>query len=154
MKPQSAYTLIEVIVVMAVTTILAGVGLTSLNTINRRQKLVQNVKALVADLRLTKSLADSQQKPVDCGTQTLNGYRLLIIDDDTITISAKCDDDYYQYKSRITTARLDGLTEIFYPVLHQPVEFFPAVADQKIIVTQNGQNITISIEETGAVNYE
>ena len=91
MKNNSAYTLIEVIAVMAVTAILAGIGLTSLNTINRRQSLVQNTKKIVADIRLAKSLADSQQKFEGCNIEnTLNGYRVQITDENKITIRAEC----------------------------------------------------------------
>lgn len=143
------YSLIEIIVVIAIGAILSGIGLFSLNTLNRRQVLVQNTKKIVSDIRLAKSLADAQQKPAEC--ITLNGYRYLISLGNQSTIEAVCSNANYNYQTNTTTAVLTGMQSVFFPVLQQPAEF---TGSNQIVITQNGQSITISIGITGVTEYE
>lgn len=150
------YTLIEILVVISVSAILMGVGLFSLNTLNKRQVLVQNAKMVVSDLRLTKNLADAQQKPDVCGiSDALNGYSLTITGGKIITINAVCNDSgSHLYQSRTTTAVLSNVTLVFFPVLQQPAEITSGNGTNQLIVTQNSQHITISIGISGVINYE
>lgn len=152
-KKLTGYSLIEIIVVIAVGAVLAGIGLFNLNVLNRRQALVQNTKKIVTEIRLAKSLTDSQQKPEGCAT--LNGYRFSIVGTTQTTIEGVCDNATYSYQSKTTTAGLSGMTSVFFPVLQQPAIFTgPPGAQNQIVVTQNNQTIIISIGITGVVEYD
>ena len=152
MNRSRGYSLIEIIVVITIGAVLSSIGLFGINNLNRRQVVVQNAKTIVSEIRKTKSLADAQQKPTGC--DTLNGYSLTIVDENTIKISAVCENGLYLYQERTTGAVLGNLNSVYFPVLQQPAEFDSGDETGRITVAQNEQTITINISYTGAIDYE
>lgn len=76
----SAYTLIEILVVMTVITILFGIGYVSYRDFGRRQALAGAVKQVEGDLRKTQQNALSGIKPPDtaCDSGDLSSYQIWI----------------------------------------------------------------------------
>ena len=66
LKNESGFTLIEMLVVMAIIGILTGGAITSYNSFNRGQTVRRAALDLVSDIRLTQSRAVSGLKDVDC----------------------------------------------------------------------------------------
>ena len=66
LKNKSGFTLIEMLVVMAIIGILTGGAITSYNSFNRGQTVRRAALDLVSDIRLTQSRAVSGLKDVDC----------------------------------------------------------------------------------------
>ena len=62
-----AFTLIEMMVVVAVTMLLAGVGAVSLNNFNSNQKLEAAKEALIIDMKLARNIAVTNQVPSGAG---------------------------------------------------------------------------------------
>jgi len=87
---RQGYTLIEILVAISLTLIMAWGGITYYNSFSRRQKVQQAVEKIVSDIRLAKSLALSQQKPADCDT-TLKAYVFEITSDASYQIVPECE---------------------------------------------------------------
>lgn len=152
MTNRCGYSLIEIIVVIAIGAILSSIGLFGLNKLNRRQVIVQNAKTVVSEIKKAKNLADAQQKPEGC--TVLSGYSLEITNENLITIWAVCENDNYEHQSRTMTASLENLRSIFFPVLQQAASFVSDDGTGKLIINQNSQSIIINIGYTGVVEYE
>jgi prepilin-type N-terminal cleavage/methylation domain-containing protein len=61
---RKAFTLVEMMVVVAVMMLLTGIGAVSLNKFNNGQKLDGQKEELIADLKLAKNMAKTNQLPV------------------------------------------------------------------------------------------
>lgn len=74
------FTLLELIVVITITAVLAVGGIAAYIQYSRIQALNSAVSGLNATLQLAKSKAQSQVKPIDglCSAQTLQGYKVTI----------------------------------------------------------------------------
>lgn len=82
MKRQSAFTLIEILVVISITGLLVTMGIVSYNEFNRRQILDQAAKTVLNDLRDAQSKASSGNKGItaECAiTDTLVGWKFEIL---------------------------------------------------------------------------
>lgn len=78
MTNKSGFTLVEIIVAISITLIIATIGIASFVELNRRQLVDQSTKKILADIRLAQNMALSQQKP-DSGTCTsLTGYTFTL----------------------------------------------------------------------------
>ncbi|MBI3443674.1 prepilin-type N-terminal cleavage/methylation domain-containing protein [Candidatus Woesebacteria bacterium] len=77
MRNESAYTLLEILVVLGILALVFGVGLASFREFSRRQALENVVRQLKGDLRLTQELALSGKKPA-AGCPVLDGYRFIV----------------------------------------------------------------------------
>lgn len=77
------YSLIEILIVIAIMGTLIGVGYSSVRDFSRRQQLLDAAKSVQGDLRLTQQLALSALKPLDTvncnGVNTVNGYLFNIL---------------------------------------------------------------------------
>jgi len=67
-----AFTLIEMMVVVAITMLLAGVGAVALNNFNNNQRVDAAKEALITDLKLARSLAKTNQVPSGAGFVLVN----------------------------------------------------------------------------------
>lgn len=93
MKFKKAYTLIEVLVVMAIMSILFSVGYVNFQDFQRRKVVTGFTDQVRGDLRLAQSYADSGQK-TDSGncnsSKTLNYYDIDIYSATRYRIEANC----------------------------------------------------------------
>lgn len=75
---QKGFTLIEILVVVSITAILGVVSIASFTSYSDNRTLESATDDVVSILNTAKSRSLSQVKPAACGTQTLQGYRVLI----------------------------------------------------------------------------
>ncbi len=72
------FTFIEIIIAFAITSILAGVSLTSFTSYNQSQ-VFGNAAADFSELvKVARSQAISQIKPSSCGSLSLDGYKIKV----------------------------------------------------------------------------
>ncbi len=90
---KNGYTLIEILVALAIVGILFGVGYTNFRDFTRRQSLGDSAKQIQADLRVAQQMALSGQIPVDVrctGNNRLNGYFFRVLSATHYEIRASC----------------------------------------------------------------
>ena len=147
MSKSSAYTLIEILIVISIIGILMGVGLVQYRDYARRQALSSATMSMVANLRLVQEYALSGKKPAT-GCISLDGYRFKIVPPKYM-IHAMCDDvegpkvgDDIKVPDDIT---ISPTGEVVFKVLGAGTKL---TGDFVIKVTQestlNYQNITIT----------
>jgi len=86
---KNGYTLIEVLIVIAIMAILFTIGFNSFQDYQRQQILIAGVRGVTADLHTAEEYALSGYKPGGC-TTLLNGYKFNVTSSTTYTISANC----------------------------------------------------------------
>jgi prepilin-type N-terminal cleavage/methylation domain-containing protein len=85
----SAYTLIEILVVMTIIGILFGFGYSRFRDFSRRQVLVGTVRNVQGDIRTAQAMALEGQKPASGCTADLIGYTFTT-SSNQYTITANC----------------------------------------------------------------
>lgn len=87
------YSLIEILVVLAILGMLFAAGYANFRDFTRRQAASNSTKGIAADLRLAQQLALSGQKPSDAnctGTNVLNGFFFHVLSSSHYEIRASC----------------------------------------------------------------
>lgn len=78
-KAKKGFTLVELLVVIAVISILTALGLSSFGTYSSSQTFGTGVSEFTNFLSITRSKSISQVKPAACGSgDTLEGYKVVI----------------------------------------------------------------------------
>lgn len=94
MTCKRGYTLIEILVALAIVGILFSVGYANFRSFSQRQAVRDAAKLIQADLRLTQQIALSGQKPTDANcnspANSLNGYFFSILSESSYEIRASC----------------------------------------------------------------
>ncbi|QQG40695.1 MAG: prepilin-type N-terminal cleavage/methylation domain-containing protein [Candidatus Levyibacteriota bacterium] len=94
------FTLIELIIVIAITAVLSVVGIAAFVNYSRAQTLSAATSEVATMLQLAKSRAQSQVKPTQCSdTQQLNAYRVEICDG---SCRGATDPDLKDYEFRVS----------------------------------------------------
>lgn len=88
---RDGFSLVEILVVVSITTMLVGFGMASLHGFNRRERLKQAGSTIKSMLRLAQSKAISAEKP-SSGCTTYIGVRVSFAID-SFTIQHTCDPD-------------------------------------------------------------
>ncbi|PIU03583.1 hypothetical protein COT44_02180 [Candidatus Shapirobacteria bacterium CG08_land_8_20_14_0_20_39_18] len=127
----SGFTIIELLVVMVITSLLFGVGITNFNEYNRRQTVAQAAETIKNNLRLAQSKAQSGEKDCSVGvcdgdgngkclttSKTLNGWN---VDLPSKTVYGVCQDKTFGSSSfslpaGITLTAAPATTVIFFPL--------------------------------------
>ncbi len=78
MRNSRGFTLLEIIIVFAVIATLSAIGIASFVSYSRIQSLETAKSTLSSTLSLARSRAISQAKPTNCGSQILNGYKVVL----------------------------------------------------------------------------
>lgn len=146
----AGFTIVEIVVVFAITAILSTIGIASFVTYNQTQILLTAESDLRSTLNLAKSRALSQAKPAQCATQVLSGYRVnLSLGSRNYTLEAVCSGASYSLQT--TTLHPDLMfgagtnpTSYFFPVIVSGVS-----GSGMIIITGYGQSRTITIDSIG-----
>lgn len=141
------FTVIELIVVIAVMAILSGLGLVAFNQFNRKQAVVSTARMVISDLRLAQSKAYASEKPLECVSSSLTGYQFLInASNDGYSIVASCPPAEKEIKKisfpqGITVT--DGFTEIFFKSLRQGLDIKPDT-EKNYVVLQFQDNTSLA----------
>jgi prepilin-type N-terminal cleavage/methylation domain-containing protein len=92
-KKSLAFTLIEMMVAVAVMGILTAVGVVSYRQFNEKQKVVVAGKEVIALLRDSQKKAKSGDRPVECDSpyRVLDGYKMIVyVSTSQVDIVAMC----------------------------------------------------------------
>ncbi len=139
-KFRDGYTLIELMVVMAIVGILFTIGYTNFQDYSRQQTLLSVVRTLQTDINSTREFAIAGNKPNGCNG-LLNGYQFNVISSSTYVISANCTPNNNIEIKQISVAQGVILT----PSNPNPVIFKSVAGGTNI---QTGANATIIITQT------
>jgi len=152
-----AFTLIEVLVVVAIMGIIMGVGSLRFRDFERRQKIVSIKRQMLADIRAAQSDALSGRKPSGCGANlTLDGYafRANSGSSSSYEIYAICrssagvqQDVTIKNVSLPTGVSLSSSTSS--PPNVNPVIFYSVARGTNL---STNQSVTVSIASTGGAN--
>jgi prepilin-type N-terminal cleavage/methylation domain-containing protein len=88
---QKGYTLVEVLIVVAIMAILIGIGMAAYGRFDRVRKVEQSALGFGMYLRATQKMADSGDKPMGC--IGLNGFQVVVnttADSGTALLTALC----------------------------------------------------------------
>lgn len=126
------FTIIELLVAMSITLLLAGGIIASFNTFNDNQRVQQGAITLKSNLRFAQNKAISGDKPQGCGT--LNGY--------TVTFAATS----YTMQA-VCSGVLTGDISLF--SLPVGIAFSPAPSPITFDVLTGRSNVTTTITLSG-----
>lgn len=141
---KNGYTLIEILIVLAITGFVFTLGYGGFRTYSQRQQVTALVRSINADLRLAQEQAFAGKKPAGC-TGAFNGYKFNINPSSlTYTVAASCANADEVIK---TGSIPEGFT-ITAPSTN-PIIFKPIGQGTNI---PSGTSVTISITNT-SINY-
>ncbi len=89
-EKNSAYTLIEILVVLAILSLFLGMGYTNLRDYQRRQLVVGSAREVEGALRYAEEMALAGAKPSACASETLDGISFNTTGSASFTIRAEC----------------------------------------------------------------
>jgi prepilin-type N-terminal cleavage/methylation domain-containing protein len=154
MTKNKGYTLIEILIVMAILGILFVVGYGGFRDFSRREQVNGAMLTLIADLRQAQAQNLAGKKPFGC-TGVLKGYSVTVINSTSYKVTANCVNNGIANDVDIKTVNLPVNITINTPTPN-PI-FFKAVGQGTNIpsgnfatlfltqaVTQNSRNVAIS----------
>lgn len=164
-KSPRGFTLLELIIVVALVSSLSIAGIVAYRDYSQRQSLETAADDLAAVIQLAKSRAISQVKPSDCGTQSLDGYRINIpfFSAPEYTISAICEGNAYDIKTfklargikfdADATTILPGIvseTGIFFPIITLGVQGGGDI----VLKGQSNKKVKVSVDSVGTIRVQ
>jgi len=162
-KSQQAFTLIELVLSMGIFSLLSAIGLASYVQFNRRQILLTSTRALVNDLRMVQSRANSGEKAIglaaDC-LGDLQDYKVVVTSLPQITyrLYIECASSPAPILIKEVTmpeviSKVSGFDSIKFKPLRQGVETSPQ--DQyTLILNAFGVSKTITAGKAGEITFE
>ncbi len=153
--PTRGYTLIELLIVMAIMGILFTVGYLSFQDYSRRQTLLAVGRSVRVDIRTAIESAIAGNKPAACNN-VLNGYQLWITSNSAYEIDAICSAGNIVSKQAVIpvgiTISSPNPNPIIFKVLAQGTNIpTGTTATIQIKQTLTGYTDTITIGENGNV---
>src|SRR5579859_4323674 len=85
----SGYTLIELLIVMAIIGVLVTIGYLNFQNYSRQQSLISAARSIQVAIRQAEEYANAGNKPASCAT-LLNGYQFNVTSGTTYEIDANC----------------------------------------------------------------
>jgi type IV fimbrial biogenesis protein FimT len=150
---QGGYTLIEILVVLSITTLMLTIGIPGYRAFSQRQDLAGTSRQIVSDLRQAQQYALSGQKPSGITCTVLDGYTFSRSTASQYQIIANCSNG----DSVIKTVNLDAnvtftasLTNTKFKVLGQGTTLS---ADNTLTLTNSasGNTATVIITTSGTI---
>lgn len=144
---RKGYTLIELLVGLAILGLIFGVGYANFRDYSRRQAVVSAERDLRSDLRLAQEQALAGQKPAGCNV-VLNAYKFKILSSTQYEIDANCAGGDIVVKA----VTLPGTI-----TFTSPAGPFPFVINFKVLGVgtdlPSGTSVTITLKQsqTGAI---
>lgn len=149
-------TLIELMVAISLTGILAAVGIAGYREFNRRQMVTQAARKIVQDLRLAQSLAMNNQKPSNCPSleyytvkfdlgSTLKSYEIFAC------CTNGCKELFTPTVTLPAGLGLSGLTEARFKVLSKGVAL---TGGSSLTITGWSRLKTITLGEGGEISLQ
>ena len=144
MKCRDGYTLVELLIVMAIMAILFTIGYLNFQDYSRQQELLSVVRSVQNDLSFTRQSAISGNKPATCVT-LLNGYQFNVTSATSYTINANCTTNSILQVKQVTLPT--GMTIV---APNPNPLFFKALADGTNIAL--GSTSTVVVRQTSTNN--
>jgi Tfp pilus assembly protein FimT len=150
-KYLTGFTLIEILIAFAVSSVIAGISFTSFNAYSNTQIFNQNVSNVVDLLGIARSRSISQVKPASCGTSPLEGYEVRVTTSGTAySYYVKCGGSSYLMESKKLHSELifanNSAASVHFNVLNGTVSL-----PGDIIISGFGKANTIIVEKSGKI---
>ncbi len=136
------YTLIEILIVLAITAFLFSIGYTNYRSYAQRQALTAAARALQTDLRFAQEQAIAGSKPTGC--TLLNGYQFTVTSLSAYQLDASCTNGVFQTKQITLPTGISMSSPNPNPI------FFKSLAQGTNI--SSGGVATIILTQTGTAN--
>jgi prepilin-type N-terminal cleavage/methylation domain-containing protein len=155
---QKGFTLIELMVVTAITVMFGTMGIAGFNNYRQVQTLQTSGDEVATMLNLAKSRAQSQIKPSAC-TDTLNGYRVAITAPKTYALKVSCSgttdttgdtEISEQIKQLPVNTIFSDSPSFFFPVQKGGVETAGSIA----VCGSDGKSKTIAVSSLGGISMQ
>jgi len=155
----AAFTLIEILIVISITTILLGFGFAGFRQYSQRQVLFAAARVVKSDLRSLQEKAMSGAKEPDvvisCAGKFLDGYRFDIISTTQYRMSALCSGSVVNIQDKSVELGFTiaaTIEPILFKVLGQGTDI-PSGSSSVITLTQTATNktITITVSAEGSI---
>lgn len=155
---KNGFTLVELVVVLAISGMLGAIGFASFSSYSRSQEVGSAVREVTTVLSIAKSRAQTQVKPDSC--TPFQGYRVDICVPDcsskTYTLSAVCQGASVMAETKTLPQNVSfdsSSTSIGCSILFLPLAAGVAGC-QNIGVTGNGITKTIRVDSVGNISGE
>jgi prepilin-type N-terminal cleavage/methylation domain-containing protein len=151
MKYKKGFTLIEILIAFAVSSVVFGISFTSFNAYSNTQIFNQNVSGVVDILGIARSRSISQVKPASCGAVPLEGYEVRVAASGTAySYYVKCGGLSYLMENKRLNSQLQfdnsSASSIQFNVLNGTVN-----SPGDIIISGFGKVSTIVVERSGKI---
>lgn len=155
---RAGFTLVELLVALAIISLLGGLGFANYRAFSQRQLLAQAARELRSDLRLAANLVLTGEKPGVCSGGTLSGYRVNFSGAKTYLVEARCDVSGSQESETVKTVNLPGTsTEVIFNPIPSPILFkvvgqgTDVVGTATITLSGFGQTESVTVNAAGGV---
>jgi prepilin-type N-terminal cleavage/methylation domain-containing protein len=158
---QKGFTLVELLVVMAITGVFGAMGFAGFDNYRKAQVLQTSSNEVATVVNLARSRAQSQIKPVSSCSGTLNGYRIVIsssLKDYTLYVSCN---GTVNPSDDVEIAQQDKTLPAGVTFSSNPSFFFPVrtggvipASGGTIVVNYASKSKTITIDSLGGVSVQ
>ncbi len=146
-RSERGYTLIEILVGLAIVSLLFSFGYVSFRDFSRRQALSGSLKQIQGDLRLAQSSAAAGDKPDDCDLGILDSYSFKVNSSNEYEIDANC--TIADISTVIISKTVAVAPGVSVSISSNPINF--KILGQGTNIA-SGTNITITISQSGTNN--
>lgn len=150
---QPGFTLMELLIVFALMSMLTVAGVSSFLSYGKTQSLQTSVSDVVAELNLARSRAINQVKPVQCATNTLEGYLFYLnIAAGRYELLVRCGADY-SLEKKFLPANIsftsDSMTSVLFSVSTGSPQWKYTTK-----VTGYGNTKIITVDNSGVISVQ
>jgi prepilin-type N-terminal cleavage/methylation domain-containing protein len=156
----SGFTMIELLLVIAIMAGIFSAGIVNYRDFSRRQQLQSASRMIKADLRLTQERALAQEKPAGC--QTLYGFRFSRLASNRYSVARTCINSGTMVTTNIKIVDLSSdfsinsftPSPIYFLLLGKGTNIPTGAVQPIIVITQlsTGNTTGITVTSTGEIN--
>lgn len=157
MRRRDGYTLIEVLIVVAIMGLIFGIGFFSFRDYSKKKAVEAIARTLKSDLRLAQGQSLAGKKPTDC-TSSLDGYSFAVTTGTPsfYTVTAVCGNQNILIKTATLTSDMSLSVPSVNPILFKPLgqgTNIPSGSSVTITITQFISNFSqvVTVSSTGEI---
>lgn len=147
-KKQAGFSLIELLVVMAIGALIVGISAPAIRDYEKRQRLVESAQEVKTNLRKAQTLARTGKKPAGCAA-VLTGVRVVFASATTYRISPYCGSEVSAVTYTLRTGSFNPIpgTTLEFPVLSSTVTGAPVT----ICILDNAKTYKLEVNAAGEI---